>query len=206
METKNLFQRIQDVSNEINNIEKNMDVGNGNYAYKAVRDIDVVLAVKKAETKNGIISIPMKQELLNHEMIHTTNSKGIESTSFADIVKMTVRIVNLDNTGEFIEVESLGRGLDSGDKGFGKASTYARKYALLNVYKIATGNDPDEEKSKALTVLKPNQIKDSVIGYLMSNYDYSQNVLSYFNATSVDDLTPDNIERIFKTLQQKGML
>lgn len=206
METKNLFQRIQDVSNEINNIEKNANVGKGDSEYKAVRDIDVVFAVRKAETKHGIVSIPMNQELISHEVVKTTNSRGYENTHFADIVKMTVRIVNLDNPAEFIEVESFGRGLDSGDKGFGKASTYARKYALLNVYKIATGQDPDDEKSKKDPIVKPNQTKDSVIGYLMSNYDYSQNVLSYFNATSVDDLTPDNIERIFQTLQQKGLL
>ena len=46
----NLFEKIQAVSNEIKNIEKNMQVGKGQYAYKAVSDLDVVLAVKDAET------------------------------------------------------------------------------------------------------------------------------------------------------------
>lgn len=67
---------------------------------------------------------------------------------------MTVRIINLDKPEEYIEVESFGRGLDSGDKGFGKASTYARKYALLNAYKIATGEDPDDVKSKEMLAMK----------------------------------------------------
>ena len=31
---KNLYEKIQLVSNEIKNIEKNMTVGKGNYAYK----------------------------------------------------------------------------------------------------------------------------------------------------------------------------
>lgn len=54
-ETKelNLYQKIQAVSNEVKNIEKNMTVGKGSYSYKAVQDIDVVLEVKKAETKYG---------------------------------------------------------------------------------------------------------------------------------------------------------
>ena len=43
MSELNLYQKIQAVSNEIKNIEKNMTVGRGNYAYKAVQDIDVVL-------------------------------------------------------------------------------------------------------------------------------------------------------------------
>lgn len=46
---KNLYEKIQLVSNEIKNIEKNMTVGKGNYAYKAVQDIDVTLEVKQAE-------------------------------------------------------------------------------------------------------------------------------------------------------------
>lgn len=46
---KNLYEKIQLVSNEIKNIKKNMTVGKGNYAYKAVQDIDVTLEVKQAE-------------------------------------------------------------------------------------------------------------------------------------------------------------
>ena len=38
----NLYQKIQAVSNEIRNIEKNLQVGSGNYGYKAVGDLDVV--------------------------------------------------------------------------------------------------------------------------------------------------------------------
>ncbi len=67
--------------------------------------------------------------------------------NYVDIVKMTLRIVNLENPQEYVDIESFGRGLDTGDKGFGKASTYARKYALLNAYKIATGEDPDKDPS-----------------------------------------------------------
>lgn len=202
----NLYKRIQSVSNEINNIEKKMIVGKGNYQYKAVGDLDVILKVKRAETKYGVISIPIKQEIISHETLKVSKSDGGDSTSFADIIKMTVRIINIDNPEEFIDVESFGRGLDSGDKGFGKASTYARKYALLNAYKIATGEDPDSDKSKNLNVIKPDAMKDSVIGYLMSNYDYCQNLLSYFNAASVDDLTSVQIDRTFKTLQKKNMI
>lgn len=132
MSELNLYQKIQAVSNDIKNIEKNMTVGKGNYAYKAVQDIDVTLEVKTAETKHGLVSIPIKQELVKSEVIEVVKDGGGKSIQYMDIVKMTLRIINLDKTDEFIDVESFGRGLDPGDKGFGKASTYARKYALLN--------------------------------------------------------------------------
>lgn len=202
----NLYQRIQAVSNEIKNIEKNMTVGKGNYAYKAVQDIDVVLEVKEAETKFGLVSIPIKQELVKSEVIRVQKNDGGETVNYADIVKMTLRIINVDNVSEYIDVESYGRGLDPADKGFGKASTYARKYALLNAYKIATGEDPDKDKSKEQTIIEPNAKKDAVINYLMTDNGYCRNILSYFNIGSVEDMNKNQIDTVFNNLKKKNLL
>lgn len=144
METLNLYQKIQAVSNDVKAVDKNMTVKvTQTSSYKAVSDFDVIIAVKEAEAKHGVLSIPIKQELIKSEIINVPN----KSPLFVDIVKMTVRFLNVENPTEFIEIESFGRGFDYGDKGFGKASTYARKYALLNAYKIATGEDPDKNPS-----------------------------------------------------------
>ena len=177
-EKKNLYEKIQLVSNEIKNIEKNMTVGKGNYAYKAVQDIDVTLEVKEAETKYGLVSIPIKQDLIKSEIIRVVKEGGGESINYMDIVKMTLRIINLENTTEYIDVESFGRGLDPGDKGFGKASTYARKYALLNAYKIATGEDPDDNKSKTQVPVTVDEIKNAVEGYMMTDSNFTKNILA----------------------------
>ena len=63
-------------------------------------------------------------------------------------VRTTYRFVNIDNPAEFIEIETLGDGVDPQDKASGKAQTYADKYALLKCYKIPTGDDPDQAKNK----------------------------------------------------------
>ena len=206
MSELNLYQKIQAVSNEIKNIEKNMTVGKGNYAYKAVQDIDVVLEVKEAETKFGLVSIPIKQELVKSEIVKVQKTDGGDSVNYVDIVKMTLRIINVDNISEYIDVESYGRGLDPADKGFGKASTYARKYALLNAYKIATGEDPDKEKSKEQTIIEPNAKKDAVINYLMTDNGYCRNILSYFNIGSVEDMNKNQIDTVFNNLKKKNLL
>ena len=73
-----------------------------------------------------------------------------------------IRIVDIDKPSDYIDIESFGRGLDPGDKGFGKASTYARKYALLNAYKIATGEDPDKDKSKEMQPIKLDEAKNKI--------------------------------------------
>lgn len=204
----NLYQKIQMVSDEIKNIEKKTEVKvTQTSSYKAVADIDVLLAVKKAETKYGLLSIPVKQELVKSEQVMKQDRNGYTSVTFADIVKMTVRIVNVDNPKDDpIEIESFGRGLDSGDKGFGKASTYARKYALLNAYKIATGEDPDEQASQQIPVATIDEKRNAVINYMLNNADFGQNVLQHFNLGDANDLNASQVETVYKNLQKKGLL
>ena len=206
MEELNLYKKIQLVSNDIKNIEKNMTVGKGNYSYKAVQDIDVVLEVKKAESDHGIVSIPIKQELIKSETIKTMKENGSEGLTFMDIVKMTLRIVDIDKPSDFIDIESFGRGLDPGDKGFGKASTNARKYALLNAYKIATGEDPDKDKSKEMQPIKLDEAKNLVINYLMTDNAYLQNVLSYFNLGNIEEMSSTQFSTVYNNLKAKGKL
>lgn len=147
----NLFEKMQAVSISISHVEKNIKIGSGSFAYKAVSEVDVLTQVKKAEAENRVMSIPIKQELLKSEVITVVNSQGKESISHVDTIKMTVRIIDLDAPESFIDVESLGKGIDPQDKGLGKASTYARKYALLNAYKLITGEDPDQHGSEEVS-------------------------------------------------------
>lgn len=200
----NLYQKIQNVSNEVNNISKNMTVGSGNYAYKAVSDLDVTLAIKKAETKHKITSIPTKQELVNSEVLKTLKKDNTESLTYVDTIKMTIKIIDLEDPTQFIEVESFGKGVDSGDKGFGKASTYARKYALLNAYKIATGEDPDANKSEKQSVAKTVSEKRVLIeNYLNLKEATKINTLSHFNVTETSDLNDKQIEQVYTTFKAK---
>lgn len=204
--TMNIYEKIQAVSAMVKNVEKNLTVGYGNSSYKAVADGDVLAKVKEAEQKYRLVSIPVKQEMLNSQIVRTQGSDGREKIMYADVVKMTVRIVNIDKPDEFVEVEALGRGLDNGDKGFGKASTYARKYALLNAYKIATGEDPDQFKSEQQTPATQDEVRTKVLDYLMQNQEYAQQVLSYYNLGSTDDMNNRVINSVYKNLTAKHLI
>ena len=209
MENKifNLYEKIQAVSNEVRNVTKDMVVGTGNYSYKAVSDIDVTLAVKDAEHKHRLISIPIKQELINSEIIRIQKKNNEEGLTYVDTIKMTVKIIDLDDTTQFVEVESFGKGIDSGDKGFGKASTYARKYALLNAYKIATGEDPDIEKSKEINTAKTaSEKRIAVENYLLQNTEAHSKMLQHFNVGELSDISEKDIAVIFKTYTEKKLI
>jgi hypothetical protein len=201
-----LYEKIQLISDEIKSIEKDMTVGTGSYSYKAVSDLMVTKKVKEAEQKFKVVSIPIKQELVSHEVIRTV-VKETEKITYSFIIKMIVVFVNLEDTNEKIEVESYGHGLDSGDKGFGKASTYARKYALLNAYKIATGEDPDADASKGETTeKKPSEKRLSVTNYLVQDVKIMNSTLQHFNLGRIDDASDKQIEIMYSNLKQKGKL
>lgn len=204
----NLFEKMQLVSLKIKNIEKNIEVGTGSSKYKATSDYDVVTAVKKAEAEYRIISIPQNVELLSSEVVKSAPDKnGYVKITYVDNVRLTTLFVNLDNPTERIEVTSLGKGVDTGDKGFGKASTYARKYALLNAYKIATGEDPDKEPSQNLTTENEMSKKEKAVReFFANNNDKLAQMLSYFAANSLDDLSETQMDIVYKTYKQRDLL
>jgi ERF superfamily len=203
----NLYEKILAVSMEVKNIEKNMSVGSGNYAYKAVSDLDVTLKVKEAEEKFKLVSIPIKQELVSSEVIRTLKDGNKETLTYVDNIKMTLRIVDIEEPTMFIDVESFGKGIDSGDKGFGKASTYARKYALLNAYKIATGEDPDAEKSKQEEVAKQiSEKRVAVVNYYKLNSSKEGEICKHFNVPSLDEMTDAQVQLAYTTLAKKNLL
>ena len=208
---KSLLEKIQQVSQKLKAIEKDMQVGTGSYAYKAVSDHSVVLKVKEAESEAKIISIPTKQELISSEVVRTTkqskgNGETVEGILYVDVIKLTLKIYDLENPENFIEVESFGRGLDSGDKGFGKASTYARKYALLNAYKIATGEDPDADASEKSKVITQDEKKIITLDYLGKNDIYAVTVCKHFGVERINDLIDKDILSVYNSLSKKKLI
>jgi hypothetical protein len=207
---KQLLEKIQKVSQKLKSIEKDMTVGKGNYAYKAVSDHSVVTKVKEAEQEAGIISIPIKQEIVSSEVVRVNKkdkdiSESIESIVYVDVIKMTLRIYNLESDA-YIDVETFGRGWDSSDKGLGKASTYARKYALLNAYKIATGEDPDADPSEKSQVINQKEKNIIVVNYMNSNVEYTNNILKHFGVGSMDDLNDTQVAKIYDSLSKKKLI
>src|SRR5699024_1473369 len=59
-------------------------------------------------------------------------------------VKMKFTFID-GETGEEISIHSIGEGQDAGDKAVYKAITGATKYALMKVFMIPTGDDPEQD-------------------------------------------------------------
>lgn len=148
--TENLFQRLAKIQNELWTVAKNLNVSTGAWSYKAVSERDVIDAVKPLEEKYWVYSYPYSREIVEQSIItkeSTYNWQIKKVNSFYLRVKTVYRFVNIDKPEEFIETVTFGDWIDTWDKATGKATTYADKYALMKVYKISTGDDPDKEAS-----------------------------------------------------------
>ena len=159
METKNIYQRMSAITDEINRVAKNLTVGEGKSAYKAAGEADILAAVKPAEAKHGIYSYPLEREIIETNVLtnistdYTGNS--VEKKQLFMRIRVVYRFINVDNPDQYIDIVSYGDGIDPGDKGCGKAMTYADKYALMKAYKIETGDDPDQNPSEPIKTIKP---------------------------------------------------
>lgn len=148
MSELNIYQRMSAITKDLQTVAKNLSVDTGNgKSYKAVSERDIIDAVKPAEIKHGVYSYPFSRDIIESQMLTEENQKYTR-TKFYTRLMTTYRFVNVDKPDEFIDIVSYSTGLDSGDKGDGKAMTYGDKYALMKAYKISTGDDPDAKASE----------------------------------------------------------
>lgn len=148
----NIFKRMSAITAELQTVAKNLTVSTGNNkGYKAVSERDVIDAVKPLEVKHGVYSYPVSREVLESQTLESEseyNGKATKKTTFFTRIKTVYRFVNVDDPEDYIDTVTFAEGIDSQDKGSGKAMTYADKYALLKGYKISTGDDPDQNASE----------------------------------------------------------
>jgi hypothetical protein len=147
----NIFERMLKITAELQTVAKNTTVGTGNAKYKAVGERDILDAVKPLEEKYGVYSYPVNRNVLESNILEsesTYNNVTTKKTTFMTRIETVYRFVNVDDPEDYIETTTFAEGIDTQDKGSGKAMTYGDKYALMKAYKISTGDDPDQDPSK----------------------------------------------------------
>jgi len=151
----NLYQRISAVMADVSYLQKDDSVGFGNNSYKAITEEKVTETVRTALIKHGLVILPVEQVSFakDNQRSDRTGMSTIVSISHVDT---KYKIVNIDDPTQFEFLASSGDGVDSQDKGIGKAMTYAYKYMLLRTFAIPTGEDPDKIHNSELEA-KQNQ-------------------------------------------------
>ena len=132
----NLYQRINEVRKAINYVQKDKSVSTGGGSYKAVTHDQVTGMVREHMVTHGIVSYPVLVESLSNPKEETAKQFRYEATY--DIV-----FLNIDAPEEHITIRIQAHAMDNADKAPGKALSYAKKYAVLKLFEIETGEDEE---------------------------------------------------------------
>lgn len=134
--TMNLFQRINEVRKKIAYVQKDKSVSTGQGSYKAVTHDQVTAMVRDHMVSVGIICYP--------ELIASASMPKEEgSKQFRYEATYAFHFVNADEPSDRIKVTIQAHAMDNADKAPGKALSYAKKYAVLKLFEIETGEDEE---------------------------------------------------------------
>ena len=193
----NIFQKLAAITADLKTVAKNLEVAAGNGSYKAVSERDIIDNVKPLEEKHGVYSYPASRETLESERLETETKYGTKTTFYTRI-KTVYRFVNVDDPTDFIETVTFSVGLDSGDKGDGKAMTYGDKYALMKAYKISTGDDPDAQASvdTNYTTVSRKTLLDQIYSLDITRKELDKTIQSKYPDKDADTLPIENLKAL----------
>lgn len=148
METKSeLAKAVLAVMQEVKGIEKNTNVGSGTNTYKGVADQDVKKIIGEAMQKHGLCLLPIGVRPRTEVNILTETYNNNTKQKQSVFTEATTQYLLLHKSGESQVLTGYGHGVDSQDKGAGKATTYALKYTLLYTFLVPTGKIDDADNT-----------------------------------------------------------
>lgn len=157
MEEKGLYKKILNVMQAVEHLSKDGLVDYESHGkktkYNYVTEEKVTSTVRKALIEEGLVILPCYCSTNRIENLTT--------------VECSYWIVDI-NTGQKEQLQSVGQGSDSQDKGSNKALTGAYKYLLLRTFAIPTGDDPDKVSSSQLD----DEGKERKISAIMEFFDH----------------------------------
>ena len=152
----NLYLKLIEVRKEVPYLQKE----NQGEQYKYVSSSQVLGNVKAKLDELGVLLIPaVKSHMVTTSSIEFFNDKHDVSkrtnTYFTEL-DMIMTWVNAEKPDEKIECTWYGQGVDiAGEKGVGKALTYAEKYFMLKFFNIPTDKDDPDSFQKRMDDEEP---------------------------------------------------
>jgi hypothetical protein len=202
----NLRQKLALVRRRLAYVQKRGYNQRSNYNY--VTAADIAGAVGDILAELGVVVMP-RLESISHEPARM--GRG-EAEHVARVV-MTYTFMDID-TAEEIAVKVAGEGLDPGDKAPYKAMTGALKYALLQSFLLATGDDPEDERlnaaSQGANAREPRSERtvtaeevDALQQLIEETGTELERVLAYYKLASLAEMTEGTYRRALELLNRK---
>jgi hypothetical protein len=132
----NIYQRINEVRKSIAYVQKDKSVSTGGGSYKAVTHDQVTAMVREHMVKHGIVTYPVLVDSVS-------NPKEGDAKQFRYEATYDFVFVNVEEPQDTLTIRIQAHAMDNADKAPGKALSYAKKYAILKLFEIETGEDDE---------------------------------------------------------------
>lgn len=182
----------------------------GKKMYTYLSEEQTTAELQMAFIKHGLVMFPIKveDEIIYLETIKENVLTKIPITK----IRVTYKICDAE-TGEFEEIQSIGQGSDTQDKGSNKAMTGAFKYAQRQTFMISTGDDGDKvgsgvldkEHSDSTQSTKPQEQRNTQSN---TNTQYTQqtsNTANYSSRSTGEKATDPQVAMLRKKKDIKGV-
>lgn len=146
----NIYQKLIEVRKSVKHLPKETK----GYQYDYVSSSQVLTALREKMDEMALLLLPRVMDTtVSTEMVEGKDKDGNvikKTTTYFTELKMEYIWVDADKPEDIIVCPWYGQGVDiAGEKGVGKAMTYAEKYFLLKMFNIATDkDDPDSMQNK----------------------------------------------------------
>ena len=155
--TLNIYQRLLLCMRDLPYIQRDITKKINNQ-YTAVSHDQVTRGASDVFIKHGIYPrLKIIKEGLETVIVKKTkfDKSEYEVIEYMAVIQAIYELTNVDKPEEKVTINAFGQGQDGQDKAFGKAISYACKYALLKGLGIETGDDPDKEDNSRNQIIPP---------------------------------------------------
>lgn len=227
MDGGNLYEKLLNIQKTVDRVIKDgKNTSDNNNKYDFASDENVLEQFRPMMDEQGLLLIPNIGTVELHE-------GATRSGTTRYMTEMNITMVWLDvESGEKLEVPWYAQGVDlAGEKGVGKALTYAEKYFLLKFFHVPTKkDDPDsdgrtdsgEKRQRGTQAAKENELyyRKAIPQMLSEIYDGDSEKIravlisltksdarGFPGKDSVDDLSPASLPVLYgkakKTYEKK---
>lgn len=141
----NLFQRINEVRKAIAYVKKDKAVSTGKGSYMAVTHDMVTAIVREHMVTHGIVSFPSLVESATVTLPATAEGPAKQHRYEATY---DFTFANAEEPADRLVIRIQAHAMDNADKAPGKALSYAKKYAVLKLFELETGEDEEGRMTK----------------------------------------------------------
>ena len=137
----NIYEKLLKIKESVEYLKK----AQKGQQYDFVSSSQVIAALRAKMNEEKLLLVPDVEDAKFSTIIEKTSAKGNPTVDLLTEIFISFKWINAENPEETLTIKWYGQGVDtSGEKGVGKAYTYAEKYFLLKFFNIPTDkDDPD---------------------------------------------------------------